>query len=201
MKKSDHTELAVLSRLVVHASQIGLAALTYGQASAAAHLSRGGLQRYFASRETMLTAVLGHACALMHESTFGYARERAATEASAEEVHEMAFSRWLTWISGELALPGGCVLTAALGQFNEDENDLDTRLRREVRQHWQDWLRVLSLHNHAALGQQLASLGLTYFTQVRVLAREEEQSELRAHYRAQAMQAAHALLQAGPSTT
>jgi hypothetical protein len=150
VKKADHTELAILSRLLLRASVVGVAALTYGEAAASAHLSRGGLQRYFPTAADMQMAVLTYGYARMEEATFGWATETAArSQSSPEDAHEMAFSRWLSWIGGDLALPGGCILIPALGHFNDEENPAHTAPRALVQAQWQAWLQRLDRIDHA----------------------------------------------------
>jgi AcrR family transcriptional regulator len=151
---------------VVHASVVGVSALTYGDGARAAHLSKGGLQRYFASKEAMQIAVLRHGYTLMIEATFGFARERAPRH-NPEEAHKMAFSRWLQWIGGELALPGGCILIPSLGAFNDEDSASDQAVRAVVAQLWQDWTKKLATLEET--GRALAALGLRYHVEARVL--------------------------------
>ena len=112
MRKSEHTEIATLSRLAVLASTEGLSNITYGSAAIAAHLSRGAMQRLFPDKAALQTTVLAHAVKLMHAHTFEY-----------DHIESVCFAktraRWADWISGDAGLPGGCVLLAtAAGRGN-----------------------------------------------------------------------------------
>ncbi len=105
MRKSEHTELATLSRLAVLASREGLNNITYGTAASAAHLSKGAMQRLFPDKATLQATVLAHAVKLMHAHIFEYDHIEIVTL-------ERARARWADWISGDAGLPGGCVLLA-----------------------------------------------------------------------------------------
>ncbi len=126
MKKSEHTELATLSRLAVLASREGLNSITYGSAASAAHLSKGAMQRLFADKAALHTAVLAHAIKLMHAYIFEYDHIEINTLARAR-------ARWADWISGDAGLPGGCVLLAAAatrGYSNDLQRAINTALGR-----------------------------------------------------------------------
>ena len=107
MRKSEHTELATLSRLAVYVSNNGLHNLSYGNAAQAAHLSKGALQRLFPDSERMQLAVIRHSAQLLSQHVFQYDR----IEADSIKRH---LQRWALWICGETGLPGGCVLLAVL---------------------------------------------------------------------------------------
>ena len=106
MRKSEHTELATLSRLAVLASREGLSNMTYGSAAVAAHLSRGAMQRLFPDKAALQTTVLAHAVKLLHTHVFEY--DHIETPNLLQTL-----TRWADWISGDAGLPGGCVLLAA----------------------------------------------------------------------------------------
>ena len=105
MRKSEHTELATLSRLAVLASTDGLSNITYGSAAIAAHLSKGAMQRLFPDKAALQSTVLAHAVKLMQAHIFEY-----------DHIDSVSFAktraRWADWISGDAGLPGGCVLLA-----------------------------------------------------------------------------------------
>ena len=107
MRKSEHTELATLSRLAVYVSLNGLQNLSYGNAAGTAHLSKGALQRLFPDSERMQLAVIRHAAQLLTQHVFQYDR----IEIDSIQQH---LRRWASWICGENGLPGGCVLLTAL---------------------------------------------------------------------------------------
>lgn len=107
MRKSEHTELATLSRLAVYASLNGLHNLSYGNAAKAAHLSKGALQRLFPDSERMQLAVIRHVAQLLTQSIFHYDRIE-------NESIDDCLQRWTRWICGDSGLPGGCVLLAVL---------------------------------------------------------------------------------------
>ena len=112
MRKSEHTELATLSRLAVLASVEGLSNITYGSAAIAAHLSKGAMQRLFPDKAALQTTVLAHAVRLMHAHIFEYDHIEVPLLTKTR-------ARWADWISGDAGLPGGCVLlTAATGRGN-----------------------------------------------------------------------------------
>jgi hypothetical protein len=101
MKKSEHTEIFTLTRLAVFASQNSLAALTYGHAAEAAHLSRGAIQRIFPSKTMLQQQTLQHAARLLEAHVF----------APGKSDHAM---RWADWIEGKAGLPGSCVVLDCL---------------------------------------------------------------------------------------
>jgi AcrR family transcriptional regulator len=105
MRKSEHTELSILSRLAVLASENGLHHLSYGSAAEAAHLSKGALQRIFPDKLALESAVLAHANKLMLAQVFQYDRI----------LFSSALANWAKWISGDAGLPGGCVLLSCIG--------------------------------------------------------------------------------------
>lgn len=106
MRKSEHTELASLSRLAVLASREGLSNISYGSAAAAAHLSKGAMQRLFPDKAALQVTVLAHAVKLMRAHIFAYDHIQSLS-------FELARTRWADWISGDAGFPGGCVLLAA----------------------------------------------------------------------------------------
>jgi AcrR family transcriptional regulator len=101
MKKSEHTEIFTLTRLAVFASQHSLAALTYGNAAEAAHLSRGAIQRIFPSKSILQQQTLQHAARLLEAHVF------------APDKFDYA-ARWADWIEGKAGLPGACVVLDCL---------------------------------------------------------------------------------------
>ena len=116
MRKSEHTELASLSRLAVFVSVNGLHQLSYGSASSAAHLSRGALQRIFPDKFAMEDAVIEHTTRLINSHLFQYERTEAsdvvANAMTSDQQLEECLQRWAQWISGDAGLPGGCILLA-----------------------------------------------------------------------------------------
>lgn len=126
MKKSEHTELATLSRLAVLASADGLSNITYGSAAIAAHLSKGAMQRLFPDKAALQATVLAHAVKLMRVHIFEY-----------DHIEKTSFARtcarWADWISGDAGLPGGCVLLAAAtarGHSGELKSAISAALER-----------------------------------------------------------------------
>jgi AcrR family transcriptional regulator len=108
MRKSEHTELASLTRLAVHASSHGLSSLSYANAASTAHTSKGALQRVFPSKLALQLAILHHAVALLTAHLFGVADVRKPL-LDAQAARTLV-ARWADWISGDAGLPGGCVL-------------------------------------------------------------------------------------------
>ncbi len=82
----------------------GLWALSFGQAAATAHVSKGGLQRYFASKEAMQVAVLEHVATTLDATVF-----------KSGHSPEMVIEAWYRWLDGRGLLSGGCVLAATAG--------------------------------------------------------------------------------------
>ncbi len=116
MRKSEHTELATLSRLAVLASNEGLVGLTYGSASTAAHLSKGAIQRLFIDKMSLQQGVFLHAVKLMQAHVFDSApvTHDSAPAKTGAQILQNTLTRWADWISGDAGLPGGCVLLASL---------------------------------------------------------------------------------------
>jgi AcrR family transcriptional regulator len=116
MKKSEHTELAILSRLAVLASERGLQNLSYGNAAEAAHVSKGALQRLFPDKSLMQSEVLRQAVRLMTSYVFQYVRIEMSSDVNFErnlaQEWQATLTRLATWISGDAGFPGGCVLLA-----------------------------------------------------------------------------------------
>lgn len=152
MRKSEHTELATLSRLAVYVSVHGLDNLTYGHAAQAAHLSKGALQRLFPDRERMQLAVVCHAAQLLNQHVFQYDRIGTTTLST-------HLQRWSAWICGDSGLPGGCVLLAVLSArglaarvLEQAKTELNAFLRRLLATHpaqdrAQNWLiAAFALH-------------------------------------------------------
>jgi AcrR family transcriptional regulator len=149
MKKSEHTELAILSRLAVLASDRGLQNLSYGNAAQAAHVSKGALQRLFPDKSLMHSEVLHQAVRLMTSYVFQYVRIEMSDDVNSErnisQEWQATLTRLAAWISGDAGFPGGCVLLACACT-----RGLSDALQQQVESALNAALRQLSAKAHSA---------------------------------------------------
>jgi AcrR family transcriptional regulator len=149
MKKSEHTELAILSRLAVLASDRGLQNLSYGNAAEAAHVSKGSLQRLFPDKSLMHSEVLRQAVRLMTSYVFQYVRIEMNDDVNFErnlaQEWQATLTRLAAWISGNAGFPGGCVLLACACT-----RGLSETLQQQVESALNTALQQLSAKAHSA---------------------------------------------------
>ncbi len=146
LSKSEITRDAFLDVALQEASLIGLARLTLAPVAAAAGRSKGGLLRYFPSKEDLQVAVLDRAFERFRELVLEPARLHPAGLPRLRAVLE----HWLAWMD-RAGLRGGCPLLSAQQEFDDEKNQVREHLRRATVQ-WNDYL-LLQAHKAAKAGQ------------------------------------------------
>lgn len=151
LSKSEMTRDAFLDVALQEASQTGLARLTLAPVAAAAGRSKGGLLRYFPSKESFQVAVLERAFARFQECVLEPARRHPAGLARLRGVMEL----WLTWLD-RAGLRGGCPILSAQQEFDDEQNQVREHLRLGITK-WNDYLRHQA-RTAAAAGELPAGL-------------------------------------------
>ena len=114
MRKGARTRNLILDHAVAHASEVGLEGLSIGSLASRLSLSKSGLFAHFGSKEELQLATLKAAQERFVNKVFlpalaaprGVARMRAL------------FHNWFDWLDSS-GQPGGCVILAAAGEFDD----------------------------------------------------------------------------------
>ncbi len=129
------TRDAFLDVALQEASRTGLARLTLAPVAAAAGRSKGGLLRYFPSKESFQIAVLERVVERFREFVVEPARTHPAGLTRLRSILE----HWLTWMD-RAGLHGGCPLLSAQQEFDDEQNQVREHLRRAMTE-WNDYLQ------------------------------------------------------------
>lgn len=134
MSKGQETRKAILDAALDHAGQVGLQGLSIGSMAERVGMSKSGLFAHFGSKEEMQIAVLREAQARFLEHVFEPARQlrRGLPRLRA------LFVRWIEWRI-RAGLPGGCVLSSASHEFDDQPGPV----RDAVAQGVQSWNRLM----------------------------------------------------------
>ncbi|HYD58732.1 MAG TPA: TetR/AcrR family transcriptional regulator [Noviherbaspirillum sp.] len=151
LSKSELTREAFLDTALQEASMTGIARLTLAPLAAAAGRSKGGLLRYFPSKESLRIAVLDHAFRRFRELILVPAQAAPAGLPRLRATLEL----WLTWID-RAGLQGGCPLLCAQQEFDDEQNQVREHLRQATAE-WNNYL-VHQARKAADAGQLPAGL-------------------------------------------
>ena len=114
-EKGEQTRERILDEALRLASRDGLEGLSIGGLAAALSLSKSGLFAHFGSKEALQVAVLDHASARLGE------RSAAVREAAAGPDRIRALLQVsMDWMD-DPARPGGCPITGACFEFDDQE--------------------------------------------------------------------------------
>jgi AcrR family transcriptional regulator len=114
MRKGEATRERILESALELASTEGLTGLSIGRLADRNRMSKSGLFAHFRSKEGLQLDVLELAVARFRESVFTPALRADRGEARLRAL----FAHWLDWVDQQ-ALPGGCLLTAAAVELDD----------------------------------------------------------------------------------
>lgn len=139
--RGDRSRRAILEHAVRIASIEGLEGLTLGKVAAAASVPKSTLQVLFKDRENLQAQTLDTGVAMFTDRLV----EQLGSTASALERLRLLTDGWFDLVAHQ-ALPGGCLLTAAAGEYRARPG----RLQDLIRQHQGRWRQALLASVHAA---------------------------------------------------
>lgn len=134
MRKGEATRERILESALELASTEGLTGLSIGRLADRNGMSKSGLFAHFGSKEGLQLDVLELATAKFRESVFTPALRADRGEPRIRAL----FTRWLEWIDHQ-SLPGGCLLTAAAVELDDQPGPAREALVAMQRQ-WADAL-------------------------------------------------------------
>jgi AcrR family transcriptional regulator len=114
MRKGEATRERILESALELASTEGLSGLSIGRLADRNRMSKSGLFAHFRSKEGLQLDVLELAAARFRESVFTPALRADRGEPRVRAL----FERWLDWVDHQ-SLPGGCLLTAAAVELDD----------------------------------------------------------------------------------
>src|SRR5688500_6811568 len=114
MRKGEATRERILESALELASTEGLAGLSIGRLAERNGMSKSGLFAHFGSKEGLQLAVLELATAKFRASVFTPALRADRGEPRIRAL----FMHWLVWADDQ-SLPGGCLLTAAAAELDD----------------------------------------------------------------------------------
>ncbi len=114
MSKGEQTRALILNDAMALASQIGLEGLSIGSLATRLNMSKSGLFAHFGSKEDLQLAVLRRYQNHFVETVF---RPALASPRGLPRLRAL-FGNWLALIR-ESALPGGCLVTAAAHEYDD----------------------------------------------------------------------------------
>jgi AcrR family transcriptional regulator len=129
MGKAAATKAAIVARALQRASVVGLSGLTIGELAQALSLSKSGLFAHFGSKEALQQAVLDEANARLQAETI-----KPAMAAPPGTVRlRRFFEHWLGWPKAA-GLPGGCPISAACFELDDEPGPLRDHLAEQQKQ-------------------------------------------------------------------
>ncbi len=126
MSKGETTRTAILDQALDLASEVGLEALTIGVLAARVGMSKSGLYAHFSAKENLQCEVLDAAAERFAKVVVA----RAFAEPRGLPQLTILFDRWLHWNTAEF--PGGCLFSAAAGEFDDRPGAVRDRVARHV---------------------------------------------------------------------
>ncbi|MBU2499903.1 TetR/AcrR family transcriptional regulator [bacterium] len=126
MSKGETTRAAILDQALDLASEVGLEGLTIGVLAARVGMSKSGLYAHFSAKENLQCEVLDAAA----ERFARVVVARAFAEPPGLPQLTIMFDRWLHWNTTEF--PGGCLFSAAAGEFDDRPGAVRDRIARHV---------------------------------------------------------------------
>lgn len=114
MGKGEETRQAILDEALAAASRIGIGALSIGALASRTGMSKSGLFAHFGSKEEMQLAVIRESEARFVDVVL----RPALKEKRGLPRLRAIFRNWLGWTQ-TLDLPGGCLLIAAVNEFDD----------------------------------------------------------------------------------
>jgi AcrR family transcriptional regulator len=114
MRKGEATRERILKTALELASTEGLSGLSIGRLADRNRMSKSGLFAHFRSKEGLQLDVLELAVARFRESVFTPALRADRGEPRLRAL----FTHWLEWVDQQ-SLPGGCLLTAAAVELDD----------------------------------------------------------------------------------
>ena len=134
MRKGEATRERILESALELASTEGLAGLSIGRLAERNGMSKSGLFAHFGSKEGLQLDVLELATAKFRASVFTPALRADRGEPRIRAL----FTHWLAWADDQ-SLPGGCLLTAAAAELDDQPGPARDALV-EVHRLWADTL-------------------------------------------------------------
>ena len=134
MRKGEATRERILESALELASTEGLSGLSIGRLADRNRMSKSGLFAHFRSKEGLQLDVLELASARFRESVFTPALRADRGEPRIRAL----FDHWLEWVDQQ-TLPGGCLLTAAAVELDDQPGATRDALVDAQRQ-WSDTL-------------------------------------------------------------
>ncbi len=115
MQKGTRTRSTILNESLALASQLGLEGLSIGSLADRLDMSKSGLFAHFGSKEDLQLQTLKQAQTLFAAQVFAPAlkQPRGLPRLTA------LFSNWLAWLETSDALPGGCLILAAVTEYDD----------------------------------------------------------------------------------
>jgi AcrR family transcriptional regulator len=134
MRKGEATRERILESALELASTEGLTGLSIGRLADRNAMSKSGLFAHFGSKEGLQLDVLELATAKFREAVFTPALRADRGEPRIRAL----FTRWLAWIDDQ-SIPGGCLLTAAAAELDDQPGPTRDALV-EMQRQWADAL-------------------------------------------------------------
>jgi AcrR family transcriptional regulator len=115
VRKGEQTRTLILNEAVSLASRVGLEGLSIGSLAERLGMSKSGLFAHFGSKEDLQIQTLQQAQALFVEQVFAPALKQPRGLPRMRAL----LSNWLAWIETSAGIPGGCLILAAAGEYDD----------------------------------------------------------------------------------
>ena len=139
MGKGAITRERIVGRAVELASTEGINGLTLGRLAESIGMSKSGLFAHFRSKEELQLQVLRAAIDSFNEQVYA----PAAATPSGEARFRTLFDRWLAWSDARDGMPGGCLLTQAGAELDDQPGPARDLLADAMRR-WQETLAAFA---------------------------------------------------------
>ena len=139
MRKGALTRDRIVARAIELASTDGVTGVTLGRLAEATGMSKSGLFAHFHSKEELQLQIL--------ETTIdAYKREvvdPARAAPTGEERFRVLFQRWLAWTEQTARMPGGCLITQAASEL-DDQPGAARDLLADAETRWSETLAAFA---------------------------------------------------------
>jgi AcrR family transcriptional regulator len=135
MRKGAVTRERIVARAIELASTEGVTGLTLGRLADAIGMSMSGLFAHFRSKEELQLQILSTTIEAFKREVV----EPAIAAQTGEPRFRLLFDRWLEWTEESAKMPGGCLITQAASELDDQPGPTRDLLATAERQ-WQETL-------------------------------------------------------------
>jgi AcrR family transcriptional regulator len=139
MRKGALTRERIVARAIELASVDGVTGVSLGRLAEATGMSKSGLFAHFRSKEELQVQILEATIAAFKREVI----DPAIAASSGEPRFRLLFDRWLAWTESSDRMPGGCLITQAAAEL-DDQPGPARDLLADAEARWSDTLAAFA---------------------------------------------------------